>query len=243
MTLLCTTTYSPTRTTKEFTIMRTFHDQLLGQISQERDRILSRRVLLGGGAAIGGAFALGVTAGGSSLGIARTSAQDDMEAPFADDLEVLNYALTLEHLETAFYRDGVGTYDLGTDAFGNDIAEYLMMIAQHEADHVTTLTQVITDLGGTPVEELEYDFGYTDAASFLATAAALENTGVSAYDGAGQYLMNPDLVTAAGSIVAVEARHASYLNLITGAEPAPAAFEQAKAPAEILEIATPFIVQ
>lgn len=223
--------------------MRTFHDQLLGQIVSERERVLSRRVLLGGGAALGGAFALGVSASGTGPGLSSAFAQNMDEAPFADDIEVLNYALTLEHLESAFYRDGVGMYDLGMDAFGNNIAAYLMMVAQHEADHVVTLTQVITDLGGTPVEEMTYDFGYSDAMTFLATAAALENTGVSAYDGAGQYLMNPDLVTAAGSIVAIEARHASYLNLITGADPAPAAFEQAKSPSEILEIAVPFIVQ
>ena len=223
--------------------MRTFHEQLLNQVVQERKRIVSRRSLLGGGAALmGGAFAIGLGATGGGLGIASTFAQDN-ESPFADDVEVLNYALTLEHLETAFYRDGIGQYDLGTDDYGNDIAEYLMMVGQHEADHVTTLTQVITDLGGTPVEEATYDFGYTDAASFLATAAAVENTGVSAYDGAGQYLENLDLITAAGSIVAVEARHAAYLNVVTGAAPAPDAFEQAKSPDEVLEIAGPFIVQ
>ena len=222
--------------------MRTFHEQLLAQISTERERILSRRTLLGSGAALGGALALGGVAAGSGLGLRSAAAQDDMESPFADDIEVLNYALTLEHLETAFYRDGVGQFDLGTDAFGNDIGAWLTVIGEHEAEHVAVLTQVITDLGGEPVAEAEYDFGYTDAASFLATAAALENTGVSAYDGAGQYISNPDLITAAGSIVAVEARHASYLNLITGADPAPAAFEQAKSPDEILEIAGPFIV-
>jgi rubrerythrin len=241
--LLCTTTspisnYDP----KEFKLMRTFHEQLLSHIGQERDRILSRRALLGGAAAVGGAVALGAAATLPGFGPTSAFAQDDMESPFADDIEVLNYALTLEHLETAFYRDGAGLYDFGTDAFGNNINEFLAQIGQHEADHVATLTQVITDLGGEPVAEAMYDFGYTDAASFLATAAALENTGVSAYDGAGQYLENLDLITAAGSIVAVEARHASYLNLITGADPAPEAFEQAKSPAEILEIAGPFIV-
>ena len=222
--------------------MRTFHEQLLNQMSQERDRIISRRTLLGGGAALmGGAMAIGLGASGGGLGIASTFAQDD-EAPFADDIEVLNYALTLEHLETAFYRDGAGLYDHGTDAFGNNINDFFAQIAAHEAEHVAVLTQVITDLGGTPVEEAEYDFGYTDAITYRATAAALENTGVSAYDGAGQYLENLDLITAAGSIVAVEARHAGYLNLITGAEVAPEAFETAKSPAEILEIAGPFIV-
>jgi hypothetical protein len=106
---------------------------------------------------------------------------------------------------------------------------------------VEALTQTITAMGGTPVAEATYDFGYTDAATFLATAAALENTGVSAYDGAGQYIQTPDLLPVAGGIVAVEARHASYLNLITGAQPFPASFETPLTPAEVLEIATPFI--
>lgn len=224
--------------------MKTYHEQLLRQVGEERDRILSRRGLLQGsvGVAAGAAaFGIGVRSGG--LGLSSVAAQDEMENPFEDDIAVLNYALTLEHLENAFYRDGVGLYQHGPDAFGNDINVYLTEIGAHELAHVETLVQVITDLGGEPVEEATYDFGYTDAISFRATAAALENTGVSAYDGAGQYLENRDLITAAGSIVAVEARHASYLNLITGAEPAPEAFEQAKSPDEILEIAGPFIVQ
>jgi hypothetical protein len=75
----------------------------------------------------------------------------------------------------------------------------------------------------------------------MKTAMALENTGVSAYDGAAQFIMDPDLLTAAGSIVAVEARHASYLNLLNGEVPFPNAFEMPKTPEEILAIAGPFI--
>ena len=220
--------------------MRTYHEQLLQQMFQERERIISRRSLLAGGATlVGGAVALGVS--GGSLGLTSAMAQDD--APFADDLEVLNYALTLEHLENAFYRDGVGLYQFGLDGYDNDIAAMLTEIGAHEQAHVDTLITVITDLGGEPVEEATYDFGHTDAVSFLATSAALENTGVSAYDGAAQYIEDAGLLTAAGSIVAVEARHASYLNLITGESPFPEGFEQAKTPEEILEIAGPFIVQ
>ena len=217
--------------------MKSYHEQLLNQVIDERNRILSRRGLLKSTAfAMGGVAALGVTAQAGGLGISRAFADDATpEAPFTDNLDVLNYALTLEHLEYAFYRDNAGTYDLGMDGFGNDIGDYMMAIADHEKQHVDTLTKVIGDLGGTPVEEAKYNFGVTDAKTFLATAAALENTGVSAYDGAGQYLTDMDLITAAGSIVAVEARHASYLNLITGAEPFPEAFEQAKTPDEILE--------
>jgi len=170
---------------------------------------------------------------------AATFAQD--KAPFKNDVEVLNYALTLEHLEHAFYRDGVGMFALGMDPFGMDIATRLMAVRDHEAAHVKTLTDVVTQLGGTPVAEATYDFGYTDANSFLMTAAALENTGVSAYDGAAQYLEDKGLLTAAGSIVAIEARHASYLNMVTGADPFPEGFEQAKSPDEILKIAGQFI--
>ena len=65
-------------------------------------------------------------------------------------------------------------------------------------------------------EEATYDFGdaYGSPEGFMQTAMALENTGVRAYDGAAKYIENPDLLTAAGTIVAVEARHAAYLNLI-----------------------------
>ena len=117
----------------------------------------------------------------------------------------------------------------------------LAAIRDHEGAHVDVLTQVITDLGGEPVEEATYDFGVTDAATFLATAAALENTGVSAYDGAGASIQNTDLLAVAGQIVAVEARHASYLNLVNGEVPFPDSFETPLSPDEVLEIAGPFI--
>ena len=225
--------------------MRQTHEILMETVIHERNRIMSRRGLLTGAVklGIGGAAAVAL-AGSPRLGgfSAAFAAATPVAAPdFGSDLEVLNYALTLEHLEYAFYRDGVSAYTHGKDAFGNDIGAYLTMIGEHEKAHVATLTQVITSLKGTPVEEAKYDFGYTDAKSFLATAAALENTGVMAYDGAGHYLKNADLLTAAGGIVAVEARHASYLNLITGAIPFPSSFETAATKAEILKIAGPFI--
>ncbi len=164
-----------------------------------------------------------------------------IQTTFADDVEVLNYALTLEHLEAAFY-ELAGDYDLGTDPYGNSINDYVTMVGEHETTHVDTLTSVITDLGGEPVARAEYDFGVTDAVSFLETAATLENVGVAAYDGAGQFIENPDLLTAAGTIVAVEARHAAYLNLVVGENPFPAAFETPMTPDEVLEAAGPFIV-
>ncbi len=218
--------------------MKPFHERLLAEIAIERRRLSRRGVLTGtlklaGGAAI----ALSLPTFPSIRNLA--AAQELMS-----DLDVLNYALTLEHLEYAFYRDGIGLFSFGNDSRGQSIDTNLAAVRDHELAHVETLITVITDLGGEPVAEATYDFGgaYGDPAAFLATAQALENTGVSAYDGAGQFLENADLLTAAGSIVAVEARHASYLNLLNGVLPFPDAFETPLTPEEVLEIAGPFIL-
>ncbi len=215
---------------------RAAHDVILAAIAEERARVSSRRSLMRGGAklAAGTALALAAT---PALGQLRAMAQ-----AFEGPIDVLNYALTLEHLEYAFYRDGLDQFS--ADQFEDGVYDRLTEIRDHEGAHVNTLTQVVSDLGGEPVEEAEYDFGYgDDPDAFLEVAAALENTGVSAYDGAGAALIeNDDLLTAAGTIVAVEARHASYLNLITGEVPFPAAFETPLSRAEVLEIAGPFIV-
>ena len=225
--------------------MSALHERMLSEIKLERDRLLSRRGMLSGGAKIVAGGALVAAFSGSGIGRHSSTAQESTPnegmMTFADDIEVLNYALTLEHLESAFYRDGVGQFTFGSGPFGESIDDYLIAVGEHEAAHVTTLTNVITELGGEPVEEATYDFGYTDAQSFLATATAVENLGVQAYDGAAAAISDPGLLTAAGSIVAVEARHAAYLNVITGAEPFPAAFETPATPDEVLEIAGPFI--
>lgn len=163
------------------------------------------------------------------------------QTEFTSDVDVLNYALTLEHLEAAFYQL-VPEYEFSEDGFGNSIADNLTIIGEHETAHVDTLTSVISDLGGEPVEAAEYDFGVTDAVTFLATAAAVENLGVQAYDGAAASIESVDLLLAAGGIVAVEARHAAYLNLLNAESPFPAAVETPLTPDEVLEIAGPFIV-
>jgi len=170
----------------------------------------------------------------------------EMDSPFMNDIEVLNYALTLEHLEATFYREAIAMFDdeaFIAAGFQTSVREKIVAIGEHETSHVTTLTQVITELGGEPVSEAMYDFGYTTLPEFLTTAAAIENLGVGAYTGAAQYLIDSDeLLTAALTIHGVEARHASYLNLVTGQVPFPADFDAPVAPADVLELATPMIV-
>lgn len=203
---------------------------------------LSRRNFLRGGAAFAGASLVGF----------QQFLQDSLPSPraFTNDIDVLNYALTLEHLEYAFYRDGLSIvppdeFKRLKDVNGQKkVKRNLTAIRDHEKAHVDTLIQVITSLGGTPVQECTYDFGYSGLEGFIATAQALENTGVMAYTGAIQFITDTGLRTAAATIATVEARHAAYLNLLVDptALPFPDAFDTPKSQEEILAIAGPFIV-
>lgn len=227
---------------------RTNFESMLQKALDARMHDVSRRRLLRNAAIAGGSFAA-IGSVGFATAQDATPADDAAtgDAPFADGVEVANYALTLEHLETAFYRDGLA--ELGVDAFTAlgfqpGVFDRLSEIGAHEAEHVVALTGVVESLGGEPVAEASYDFGYEDAAGFLAVAQALEDTGVSAYQGAAQYLIGaPEILTAALTIHGVEARHAAYIALLNEAVPYPEAFNPTLTPAEVLEIATPLIVE
>jgi hypothetical protein len=204
---------------------------------------MNRRRMLAGMGIAGGAL---ITSRGLVAAQMADSTPDAEAEPFESPVDVLNYALTLEHLEHAFYRDGldaIGEAGITGLGFQSSVFVSLGMIRDHEAAHVDTLTSVITQLGGEPVAEATYDFGYTDAAGFVQVAQALEDTGVGAYQGAAQYLIaEDDLLTAALTIHGVEARHASYLALLNGVSPFPEATNPTLTPAEVLDIATPLIV-
>jgi hypothetical protein len=167
--------------------------------------------------------------GSTALGINRAQAQDATPASFADITEVINYALTLEHMEAVFYRVGMKKFkaaDFEALGFQGGVRENVVAIAGHEKTHVEMLTSTIADLGAEPVAEGSYGFPYRTLAEFLTVAAVLEGVGVAAYAGAAQYLQGePDLLGTALTIHSVEARHASYLNLLSGGKPFPTAFE------------------
>ena len=215
-------------------------EQAMPGLSGHTRAAFMRRALVGGTAFV---------AGGALLRPATAGAVSDT---FSTDVEVLNYALTLEHLEYAFYRDGLAQFDEEdfTSAkfirgFGGRVISRVypnfQLIRAHEETHVEILTSVIAGRGGTPVNECNYDFGYSNVDGFVAVAQLLENTGVSAYTGAAHELEDDDLLTAAATIATVEARHASYLNLLNGDSPFPKAFDDPKAPAAILAAAGGFI--
>lgn len=134
----------------------------------------------------------------------------------AEVLAVLNFALTLEHLEYNFYKMG---YDMAPIPAGA-AKTAIMTIRDHEDAHVKFLQTAITGAGGTPVAAATYDFTaggafanvFSDYATFLAVAQVFEDTGVRAYKGqAGALLGTGSVLTAALGIHSVEARHASHI--------------------------------
>ena len=200
---------------------------------------LSRKRFLAGSAAI---------LGGGTLAAALPRAARAHRAPEPPtDVDILNYALTLEHLEYAFYRDGLrkfGEREFENAGVFDGLGEYLrrsahenfVRIRNHEETHVQTLKSVIRSLGGKPVPEAEYNFertAFTSVYKFVSVAQFLENTGVRAYDGAIAHVEKAKLLTAGATIATVEARHASYLNLLNRDVPFPSAFDEPAAPRAI----------
>ena len=167
---------------------------------------LLKRAAIGGGALLGTASLLGAIPGAafaSSKGSARASS----------DVDILNFALTLEYLEAAFYAEAVSKGKL-TGA----TAKYAKVVASDEAQHVAFLK---TALGMHAVKKPTFDFKGTTAAmgSFQKTAMALEDTGVSAYAGAAPMISNKKTLSAALSVHSVEARHAAWIRNIIGRQP------------------------
>lgn len=195
-----------------------------------------------------------ITAASGAIAATLVPRVSNAQVPVAPtELQVLQFALGLEHLEAAFYVQGVPRYaaadftnasfalNLGPGISGK-VFDNLKAIRDHEVAHVTALQAAIRGMGGVPVAPCSYAFQYANLSEFLMLAAILENTGVMAYDGAVQYLSTPALLTAGASIATVEARHAAFLNLVTEAIPFPSAFDMAKSVAEISAATAPFVV-
>lgn len=140
----------------------------------------------------------------------------------AQDVKILNFALTLEYLEAAFYREAVNR-----GIYSGAVGTFASTVASHEATHVATLKSV---LGAKAVSEPKFDFKGTTAKwkTFLRTAKTLEDTGVAAYQGQAPRIHQNAVLGPAAAILAVEARHAAWVRDLLGAgktvKPAPEAF-------------------
>ncbi|KAL8794097.1 MAG: hypothetical protein Q9195_003282 [Heterodermia aff. obscurata] len=164
--------------------------------------------------------------------------------PKVNDGIILNYALTLEYLERAFYRGALAnfTHKQFVDAgFEDPFYANLQEIYYDEQTHVSFLSGALTAAKVIPTVELEYSFPYTDIASFITLSSVLEGVGVSAYLGAAASIINKDYLTAAGSILTVEARHTSYIRASLGESPFPNPFDTPLDFNEVYSLAAPFI--
>ncbi len=131
------------------------------------------------------------------------------------DLEILNYALTLEFLEADFYAQVIAS-GMVKDA---KVATIAKKFGESEQEHVDALKATITKLGGKPVAAPKSNFGPTFDKGLTATleaAADVENLGAAAYLGQAGAIKNKEVLAAALAIHTVEARHAAALNILVG---------------------------
>jgi hypothetical protein len=154
------------------------------------------------------------------------------------DMDILNYALTLEHLEAEAYRVANASGLLSGKA-----ADYFQEFGAHEAAHVDALTQTIRDMGGTPVAKADsYAFpSFANADELVEFFQSVEELGAAAYLAQAPRLENPDLITAAVAIHNVEAQHAAILSDLLGMSPSPA-FAEPKSMEEVMMVVTPLIM-
>ena len=175
----------------------------------------------------------------TSSSTTETTASDDALAQFGEgDIGIVNYALTLEYLEAAFY-DEVAKSGL----FKGDDLALINKFGSTEQEHVVALTSTVKELGGKPAPIPKTQFELTDAATVLQTAADVENLGAAAYLGQAAAIESPAVLAAALSIHSVEARHAATLNTLTDQVITPDGAFAVPADAQtVLDSVQPFIV-
>lgn len=203
-------------------LSRIFH--AIGSIDSEvYERTSNRRSLFGNLTSVGIKAAATVPL---ILGSSLKSAYGKGKASVG---EVLNYALTLEYLEDAFYKEGL----MADGLIPENRRVIFQQISKHESAHVEFLLGVLDSMDVTPVPKPQFDFTangtygtvWSDYAVFLTLSQAFEDTGVRAYKGRAQELVGQAALTAALQIHSVEARHAAMIRRlraekgwITGAE-------------------------
>ncbi|KAL8745270.1 MAG: hypothetical protein Q9190_002576 [Brigantiaea leucoxantha] len=164
----------------------------------------------------------------------------------AMDESVLQLALYLEHLEQNLYHQGYDNYteeQYTAAGFPAGFRDNINVIAQHEDVHAQTISTILSNAGYTPVPTCTYTFPSTDPTSFVDLANMITSVGIGAYLGGGSLLTDdPTLLTAASSILTLEARHDSYLRAGFGASPFPTSFDTVLTAVFAYNLAQMFIV-
>ena len=207
-----------------------------------RDPVSRRKFFaLTGGTGAAGALlaACGSDDETSTSSSTMSSGAEDTASQFGEgDLGIVNYALTLEYLETAFYNDVAKS-----GLFKGDDLALVKRIGEVEQQHVDALTATAKKLGGPVAKVPMAEFPLKDPTEVLKLAATVENVGAAAYLGQAANIESPEILAAALAIHSVEARHAAALNVLVGEEPTPdGAFAQPADMQEVLDAVQPFLV-
>ena len=209
----------------------------------QADSAASRRRFLtlagGGGMAAATAFLAACGDGGKTTTAATTAAATTTTKAAVDgDIAILNYALTLEHLEADFYAKVIASGLLkGAEQ------DFAKRVGDTERQHVEAIAATVKKLGGTPVAAPKSKFPLESRLAVLKLAAVVENLGAAAYLGKAPEIKSPEVLAAALSIHSVEARHAAALNQLLGKNPTPdGAFAKPASEQDVLAAVKPFIV-
>jgi Ferritin-like domain len=212
-------------------------------ISRVASDPVSRRkfMALTGGSAAAAAFL--AACGDDDNGMTTTTAaaaggEAAVEEFGKGDIGIVNYALTLEYLEAAFYADVVrsGLFK------GSDLAT-IRKFGQTEDEHVEALKAMVKSSGGKPAPQPKTEFPLKNAKSVLELAATVENLGAAAYLGQAPNIKSPAVLAAALSIHSVEGRHAAALDTLLGNTITPdGPFAEPADAATVLKSVEPFIV-
>ncbi len=178
------------------------------------------------------------------LGVGGTLAAGGLAGNFAtaqssSDVDILNYALTLEYLEATFYEMGIA----GGSLSGRDL-ELVKPIRDHEVAHVAAIQATLKKLKAKAVKKPKFKFPsgtFSSKDKFLATAKVFEELGVTAYHGQVTRIKSLDILAAAAAIAGTESRHAAILESLSGGNPFPAPIEAHKSMQQVLAAAKPFI--
>ncbi len=175
----------------------------------------------------------------ASAATASTTPADAPAGEHDGDIAILNFALTLEHVQADFHARGPRPGLL-------DAAQLAAIgpIAAHEREHVAALTRAVTALGGNPVRKpkIRYAAGtFESRQAFLTTGAQLAELAVQAYHGQVPLVRDPVVLAWAAAMAGVESRHATILAVLSGADPLPAHLESHASARSVLAQVEPMI--
>jgi hypothetical protein len=170
-----------------------------------------RKGAIAGGAALSGGAILSALLPEAALAGGRPPAKFGK-----GDVGILNFALTLEYLESSFYNETTAAHSVTNP----QLAQFLSTVTADENYHVKLLKSVLKSKA---VKKPKFDFQGipNDQTKFAATAFVLENTGVHAYLGQAPNITEKKVLLTAASIVTVEARHSGAIGLYLGKPIAP----------------------